>query len=287
MKRLLIKILLFVVLGFPVYFCAHRYIYTHYRTPMNELIRRSLKRADSKRPYDRVIVGDSVSRQLFNDKNQAKSKYEHLTTNAATTMLGQYVLLMEYLKHNTVSEIIVLMNPYSMTDDLNRKFTANYVVGTMYRHPYKQYVTQRAERQIRHCRWWFVPVLFSEFPELCLIDYQQVNPKPYVYEVFFSPLSIEYLKLLRDECAKRNILLRLISPPIPAEFKDMDTAFMAQQLVEHGLMVIAPDYFPLKFKPDAMFADELHPKGPYIDEFRNSLGVEWRREGGEIVDRRP
>ncbi|MDD4736012.1 MAG: hypothetical protein PHP44_07900 [Kiritimatiellae bacterium] len=261
-----------------MYFSIHRTVYTHIRTPLNSLVKQALLEASEKHPYDRVIVGDSVAHQLFNQDNQKKSKYFHLTTNAATTMMGQYILLMEYMKHNKVEEIIVLMTPYSMTDDLNREFTANYVVGTMYRPQYRQYITERAAHQIHNCRWWYIPIVFSEFPELCLINYQKVNPKPFPRELFISPLSLEYLTLLSNVCQHHGVTLRVISPPIPVEFEgSSDLSFIEQQLSSSGLDGIRKTYCPVSVMPSEYYADELHPKKQYVELFRNALNINWER----------
>lgn len=275
MKKLILKGLLFVALGFPLFAATHGYVYTHWRRPIPYLIWDAIEKASRSQPYQRVIVGDSVARQLFDDHNQKRSRYFHLTTNAATTLLGHYILLMEYLKHNALEEIVVLLNPYSLMDNLDRKFTANYVVGSFCREKYRPYITPYAEQQIKNCTWWFVPVLLRNFPEFCLINYQEVNPKPFYNDAYLSPLSLEYLQMLKQTCQSRGISLRVVCPPLSEQHINLDYSFMKEQVAAHDLTECFSGYFDIKYMPTSKFGDELHPKPEYLDEARALLGIQW------------
>lgn len=278
MKKLVLKGLLFLVIGLPLYMAAHRVVYTTYRKPLTLVVQQALARALTEHAYDRVIVGDSVAEQLFNTRNQSRSRYLHLTSNAATTMLGHYILLMELLQRNTIREIVVLLNPYSFGDNLNRIYTANYVVGLFYREPYLSYFTPYAIQQIKNCRWWFVPVLLRDYPELCTINYQRVNDVPFNTEAYLSPISIEYLMKLRQVCISRNIQLRILAPPLSEKMRGLDYAFAQEQARTNGLNDIMSDYFNFSALPEEAFADEMHYKGPFLDRARDLLDLAWQRD---------
>ena len=284
MKKLILQVALFVLIGIPLFAGVHRYVYTHLRRPLTHLMREAVEKASRRQPYGRVIVGDSVAHQLFNDRNQKRSRYFHLTTNAATTLMGHYILLMEYLKRNPTEEIVVLLHPYSLMDNLDREFTANYVVGMFYRKAYKPYITAYAEGQIKNCVWWFVPVLLRDFPELCKINYQTVNPKPFWTDNYLSPLSLEYFGLLGQACRERGITLRVVAPPLSAHLADLDYSFTKKQVEENGLSDFFAGYFDFIYLPTSSFADELHPKSEFLDDARRRVGLDWEKPAGEAAE---
>jgi len=273
------------MLGVPFFMAMHSYVYTHWRRPITYVLQEAIDISSRSHPYDRVIVGDSVAHQLFNSRNQKRSRYLHLTTNAATTLMGHYILLMETLKRCAIKEIVILLHPYSLSDNLNRKFTANYVVGLFYRGQYRPYITPYAEQQIKNCHWWFVPVLLRNFPELCLINYQEVNPKPFYQDVYLSPLSLEYLQLLNQTCQQRAIVLRVMCPPLSDQHRSLDYSYMKEQVATNGLSACFEGYFDIKYMPASKFGDELHPKSEYLDAARTILGIDWELRGESDANR--
>ncbi len=278
MKRFLLQLLLFLLLGLPGYWAAHGYIYRHWRRPLTQVMWEALDRASRPQPYDRIILGDSVAYQLFNAANQKHSRYFHLPTNAATTLMGHYILLMEYARHNVLKEIVLLLHPYSLKDNLDRKYTANYVVGVFFRSPYRAYITPYAEQQIKNCRWWFVPVWLRRFPELCLINYQEVNPKPFWRDMYLSPLSLEYLQMLGRYCESNQVALRIVAPPLPEPQLQVDYTFMQEQVATHGLAPYFEGYFDFASMPAEEYVDELHPKTPFLAKARQLTGIRWELE---------
>ncbi len=278
MNRFLVSIVVFVLLGIPGYWASHDYVYRHWRKPLTYIMWEAIDRASRKQPYDRIIVGDSVAYQLFNASNQKNSRYFHLPTNAATTLMGHYILLMEYAKHNVLKEIVILMHPYSLKDNLDRKYTANYVVGVFFRKPYREYITPYAEKQIKNCPWWFIPIWLRHFPELCLINYQDVNPRPFGCDGYISPLSLEYIQMLGRYCETNHVDLRVVAPPLPEPQLHLDYSFMKEQVATHGLGKYFENYFNFTSMPTDEFVDELHPKTQFLSKARSLTDICWEQK---------
>jgi len=272
--RFVVKLLLFLGIGYLLFGQAHSWVYTHVRKPIMGVTHAALDLAQRTNGYDRVILGDSVAHQFYNQRNQAHSRYAHLPTNAATTMVGQFILIMEHLRNNPLKEIILILHPYSLSDNINREYTANYVVGVYYQRPFRQYFTSYAEELVRNYRWWFLPLWLNRFPEFCTVNYQKVNPRPFpVQSGYISPVNLEYFNLLQSLCEDRGIFLKVIAPAIREDQRTFDYRFARTQIEESGLQDVFRDYFDFLYLPNRYFYDSLHIHWHLIDDVKGIMNA--------------
>jgi hypothetical protein len=277
--RFVVKLLLFLGIGYLLFGQAHSWVYTHVRKPIMGVTHAALDLAQRTNGYDRVILGDSVAHQFYNQRNQAHSRYAHLPTNAATTMVGQFILIMEHLRNNPLKEIILILHPYSLSDNINREYTANYVVGVYYQLPFRHYFTPYAEELVRNYRWWFVPLWLNRFPEFCTVNYQKVNPRPFQGKRgYISPVNLEYFQLLQSFCEDHRISFRVVAPPIREDQRDLDYQFAQEQIVEAGLEDVFRGYFDFHHLPNHYFYDALHVHWQLIDGLKSVLDSRFMTE---------
>jgi hypothetical protein len=284
--RFAVKLLLFLGMGYLLFGQAHSWVYSHVRKPIMGVTHAALELAQQTNGYDRLILGDSVAHQFFNQRNQAHSRYAHLPTNAATTMVGQFILIMEHLKNNPLKEIILILHPYSLSDNINREYTANYVVGVYYQRPFRHYFTPYAEELVRNYRWWFLPLWLNRFPEFCTVNYQKVNPRPFPGKSgYISPVNLEYFVKLQHICRDQDITFRVLAPPIREDQLMLDYSLALSQIEAADLRDVFLTYFDFTYLPNDYFYDPLHVHWRLLDEVRFMLGIDWLKQSSLDGDR--
>lgn len=150
--------------------------------------------------FKKVLIGDSVGQQLFPNKN-SYDDLNSLTTNQAIGMVGQYILINNYIKAgNQIDTLNDFFNPLTFTDNLDQVFTYHYFL--------KPFETKENA------------ALFSANvnEQIDKIPYHQFNKVPHIYATswapefangpknwtFLSPITIEYLHKIRDLSVQNN-----------------------------------------------------------------------------------
>ena len=88
-----------------------------------------IKKVQEKDDSHILIVGDSVSHQLFNNLNEYNPDCCIVGSNGAITAAGQYILVNEYFKnHNQVSDVYLLFLHESFVRTFDTKWGYQYVV---------------------------------------------------------------------------------------------------------------------------------------------------------------
>jgi hypothetical protein len=222
--------------------------------------------------YRKVILGDSVARQLFHPERQPDSDYYHLTSNQAISMLGQYILLENYLKHNAsnTEEVVLVMLPESFDSNLDNKWTFTYFLLPFFSEENEQYISEYASNQIEKYPFYFL----SRFKQLryiakyLRIDYSQFKgDSHHTHEYYLSPISIQYIRRMNKLCDEHNITFRVLPSPLPDEHRNDDYLFMMEQVNDNGLNGLFGEYFQkLSYYPDEVFHDDgLHFREDYLD----------------------
>ena len=186
-------------------------------------------------------------------------------------MLGQFALFDKAWESHSFQRVVLIMHPYSLLDNLNTSFTANYVVGPFYRKGYKHYFSNYAVEQMKATPWYWVPVVFRKFPEYCRLNYQEINPRPFQNEQYLSPLSVEYLVLMAEFCKREGVEFVVLSPPLPSRLTNSDFSFMREQVATAGLEKEFATYFDLDFYPEGYFVDEIHLYPVRVEELRSKM----------------
>lgn len=89
-----------------------------------------IEKAMTKDGTTKLIIGDSVCRQLFNDLQDINSgDFTIIGSNAAITMAGQYILAAEYLKaHPDATDIYLFALPPSLKRTFDTELGYQYVI---------------------------------------------------------------------------------------------------------------------------------------------------------------
>lgn len=230
-------------------------------------------RSKTKLPSDTLYIGDSVGNQFF----PFERTYNSLTSNAAVTMAGNYILIKNCLKHNPqIKAIVFLSVPNDLGFAFEKKLVYNNFVqpffslenlsdfdGLMYRKLLKQ---PQSLLSVFHA-YKILP--FSD------VDFSGgtgfVDPSDYISEMqqdSLSDFALHYFQKIMKLCSQNNVDLKLISPPVPLSWKQksQDWKKIKLQFRQSGLIQSFPDYFnTIRYFPDSCFIDGLHLRKAVLD----------------------
>jgi len=217
-----------------------------------------------------LILGDSVGYQLFPDDNEYCIS---LATNQALGIPGNYFLLKNYLNAgNSIESLIIIYRPYSFINNLNNKLTYHYFLKPFYNDEYNQYFTKKLLKQIKKIpnkNYLVIPSIkatswspsFSINKKIIFEltdEFENTNnEKPYNY---LSPISVQYLNMIKDLSIKYNFNIKLLPPPISVNKKIKLDSFQ-NETKETNLTEEFKYYTKnLNYIDSKYFEDEIHLK---------------------------
>lgn len=231
--------------------------------------------------FQRVLIGDSVGRQLFEEKYQRENGATYyLASNQAVTPMGNYLLLLEYLARNPQTrEAVYVALPSSLCNDFGTRYTFHYFILPFVR-------TGMADaldpEDLEHLEAKFGrPVVRNARLQNALFH----STKAYEFYSDRLPLSsvparipgripdrcAKYLCRIRDLCASNGVALRIVCPPLR---DDARTApfFDQRELDRVGLGDVATNYFADAFRvPSSHFRDVHHFDFGWLAKNRRDL----------------
>ncbi|MGL4947337.1 MAG: hypothetical protein ACRDAQ_03835 [Cetobacterium sp.] len=236
--------------------------------------------ANQKSDYKEVILGDSVSRQIFNIQNQENSKYYHLSSNQAISVLGNYILLEKYLKNNPQTEkVYLMMRPTSFNNDLNQKWTYAYFILPFFSVENIDLFSKKVLNKLKsrnkeiYLNYDLIKVL-EKNPKLALsmkIDYSDHKDHS-KEEAFLSEVSIESLKKIEKLCFDNKIKFEILSSPL-SEKETKVYSRLEEDISKNNFTEIFSRYFEsISFYPESSFGDGIHFEKKYLNENIENIG---------------
>ncbi len=239
----------------------------------------------------RLILGDSICRQLFSNLENCNPQVSMLATNAALMITGQYLLAEEYLEaHPDATDVYLVMHPLPLTRTFDLEWSYRYAVMTyvetgtienldantrkIIREVYGSVLVQRPVVELAEA----VPVV----RKLCL-SYIFNNKKPYEQS---SPFEIadQYVKNLYDLCEERNVRLHVYAAPVSEYFRK-DVEALETQYPGTWMSSMYPDYFEnILFYSDEMSSDGSHFSGEYAQRDKLNEIIETAYAGTPLLD---
>lgn len=215
----------------------------------------SVKKAKMKKNVKYLILGDSVTRQIYNNYSYNDSIYS-LACNQVITMAGQYFLLHDFIKANPNKPhcVILMMHPYSFANDLDQNGYQYFLkpLDTPNHRALKNRHLSDRIHQICLAKWsQFPPIKYGNFSPSSSI---KTNSKG------ISQISKEYLDSIICYCNSNHIELRLCSTPIKeSEFNSVLEVFDPQ--VDSMLTSYKSS---IRLYPNEYFVDNLHFREEFI-----------------------
>lgn len=223
--------------------------------------------------YTKLILGDSVCHQMFTDLQDYNDDICILGSNAAITMIGQYILMREFLdNHDEVSDIWLIIIPSSLSSYIDTYYGYQYIVMPNVEKGTLALLDQPTTKQLENV----YGKIFLNPSVVHFLDRSAPSRKVYLNLLSkhgegygnapMSPVSIEYIDKMINLCSEHNVRLHLLSGPVSNArkdiYQDIVTEFKAT-----GLDQQFPNYSrDIMYYPDIQFRDGIHLGGDYANQ---------------------
>lgn len=226
----------------------------------------------------RLILGDSICRQMFADLEQYNPGTSIQATNAALMITGQYLLAEEYLKcHPDATDIFLVMHPMPLTRTFDTEWGYRYAVMTYAETDTLALLDRNTLDAMAGVYGSFfmqksVVRLIEDSPVLrkLYLSYIDLNRSDYVQE---SPFEIadQYVKKMYQLCSENQVALHLYPSPVSESFREQVQA-LAEEYGNTWMSSVYPDFFSqILYYPDEWSEDLSHFSGEHAS--RESLNA--------------
>jgi hypothetical protein len=276
MKRFILKSVLFVLIFLalaqvrPLYLLSNdRYKHSGAGSEIYYSINKSERKNKSS---VKILLGDSVARQMFNNVASNDPIYS-LACNQAIGMVGQFILLNNYLRAgNHVDTVYLLFTPFSFLNNLNDVYTYHYFLKPFYMNKYFPLFSQTVIDQIHKIPYYYLSrcpyVLTSKWAP----DFVSKDKIDYT---FLSPISAEYLIKIKALSIKYGFRFVVMPTPTSLSNRRRIENMNKNEIVANNLQNEFRDYFKsIIYLDDSNFiSDGVHLINPlkYAEYYRNSF----------------
>jgi hypothetical protein len=233
----------------------------------------SIKLSNQKTKFKKLLIGDSVARQISTGNRLGDSVYS-LACNQAVSMAGQYILLNNYIQSgNQFDTLYILYSPSSFQNNLDQIFTFNYFMKPFYEDQNFKYLSKNVHDQISK-------IPFHSASQLNLIKSSnwspEYNSKSIPVVSFLSPISIEYLTRIDSLSKLHGFHIIVISPPCSKNFRRSILQMDRRKIFNNKLDRLFEGYFEsIIYLDEAKFTDGLHlqdrlPSVVHLDSIVNN-----------------
>ena len=223
---------------------------------------KALEKSKKKTKYRKLILGDSTANQFYNCKKEDPNGAYSLSCTQAIGMVGQFILLNNYLNAgNRPDSVYLVYTPFSFWDNLDQVYTYHYFLKPFYYDEYKPLMTKTVIEQIRRIpKYW-----------ACHIPYIQTTgwaPDIKLQErhySFLSPISTEYLTKIDSLSIEYKFDLEIIPTYVANHWRDSINHFNRKEFESTVFGNKLTQYLEqIYYLPDSCFIDEVHLKHPML-----------------------
>jgi hypothetical protein len=274
MKRFLINSLLFLTLfAIGLYSRSFYLLITDaYKKTVNGAdTYNAIAKSKQKKKTRKVLLGDSVGRQLF-ENTKFNDTINSFACNQAIGLVGHYLLLNNFLKAgNEVDTVYMIFRPSSFLNNLDEKYTFHYFLKPFYKDEYKPLFTKTVYDQIRRIPFNFI----SQDPALLTSNWApDFNAKDKKSYTFLSPISAEYMTRIKELSIKYGFELIILPSPVSITSRDEIAAIDRSEINNNGLGEEFENYFnQIIYLNDTSFMDGIHLNHPetYTQYYKENL----------------
>ena len=246
---------------------------TYKHTVAGTEIYQSILKSKQKKKTKKIIIGDSVGRQLFNNDTENDS-INSLACNKSISMAGQFFLLNNYLNAgNKIDTVFMIFTPFSFQNNLNDGFTYHYFLKPFCNDEYKSLFTNTVIQQIKK-----IPYAdFCRFPNILTSNWSpDFKSKDKIKYTFLSPISIEYLIKIKELSRRHNFKVIILPTPTRLSRKAEVERMVRTEITKNNLEPEFKDFFEnIIYLSDNNFVDDVHLKKErvaiYSEYYKNKL----------------
>ncbi len=270
------NLIFLILLPFLIYLLSVFLVYSNVykKIATNSLIYQALDKSRKKQIAKKIILGDSVGEQLFSCYSESDTLLS-LATNASINMVGQYLLLNNYLNAgNKIEQVYLIYNPLGFKNNMEGHITYHFFLKPFYRDEYKPLFSKTVLTQLNKIPF----ISICQNPLVLSSDWVPPKRNYPINEtndtVFLSPISIEYLHRIKKLSIIHNFKFKIISPPVIISNKQKINKLDKQSINSSNLTEEFKDYFEqIIYLNDSCFMDEFHLNNPkvYSESFKNKF----------------
>lgn len=240
-----------------------------------------------------LIIGDSVCNQMFRNPDIRKNTNVcYAGTNAALTIEGQYILVHEFLSHESAEEIYLLILPLPGLERLDYRVAYQYFVGPMIYTQLFDSLPQADRDEIENIfgKKNLTPQMVSLYERnkiarkmyLSTIQFVgRVNPKHFNISCDWER---KYLKMIQDECKQAGVTLHVL--PCPCIDSEADMKSIQNFCEKYKDFDFVEEYEKVNpYLPEELFRDGLHFKDEIcgVDFYMDLLQSLYGDEGTKLI----
>jgi len=257
------RVILFIVIGFvALNIFIEMFPFSQNRTVASEAIFRAIARSKLHASGKILLIGDSVAHQL--KLGDSQSHYFDLTTNAAISLAGQFVLVQNALENNTNLEKIVLVyHPQCFNNNLDQEWTFNYFCKPFLFLRNCDTWSSSVLQEISQKPYWLVYAPVVRYTSLLgSIDY---SDGPLSHRAFLSDISSDYLIKIEEISEEFGLEFVIVAPPL-SEASTENVRELRMSIEACGLEELFRHYEEsVIYWPDSCFKDSIHIKSEYLE----------------------
>lgn len=268
MKRILYFIGLFIIFVSPIvifYTVKTAWLLKDdkYKTTIygNEIYR-AIEKSQKKTKYKKLILGDSTANQFYNCKEEDPDSAYSLSCNQAIGMVGQYILLNNYLNAgNRPDTVFLVYTPFSFWDNLDQVYTYHYFLKPFYYDEYKFMMSPLVINQIHKLPKY----VLCHFPLIQTTGWAPNIKQERRNYSFLSPICKEYLSKIHLLSIQYNFEFTIIPTFVAEHWRDSINHFNHKEYANCDYKKELSQYLEnIPYLADSCFIDEVHLKSPYL-----------------------
>ena len=225
-------------------------------------IYRAIEKSKKKTKYKKLILGDSTANQFYNCKEEDPDSAYSLSCNQAIGMIGQYILLNNYLEAgNRPDSVFLVYTPFSFWDNLDQVYTYHYFMKPFYYDKNKSLMSPTVIQQIQK-----IPKrMICHFPLIQTTSWAPSIKQEERDYSFLSPICKDYLSKIDSLSAKYNFTFSIIPTFVAEHWRDSVNLFKRNEFAGYSYQKELAHYLDnITYLADSCFVDEVHLKNPQL-----------------------
>lgn len=233
---------------------------TYQRIVAGNEIYLSIRKSKQKHKFHKLLLGDSVARQLF-PNNSDNDTLNSLACNQSIGMVGQYILLNNYIQaKNDIDTVYMVFSPFSFINNLDQVYTYHYFIKPFYNSEYHDLFTTTVHNQIHKIPFTSISHVPLIFVSNWAPDFNSTDSNVFT---LLSPISVEYLFKIKKLSEQYHFTLVFIPPPLSIQSKYTVAKMLQNEIIPTGLSSEFNNYFNrIEYFDDSCFSDGHHLKDP-------------------------
>ncbi len=232
----------------------------------------SIAKSKKKNKSKKLIIGDSVGKQLFENK-VINDTINSFACNQGISMAGHFILLNNYINAgNQIDTVFFIFTPFSFRNNLDEIYTFQYFLKPFYNDEYMPYFSKTVLKQIEDIPYYklcrYPPITTTNWSP----DFTEKDMSGSY--TFLSPISVEYLKKIKNLALQNNFKLIFLPAPTRISRKIEVQNLNKNEISGTGLEEEFKGFFDkIVYLDDNNFFDIVHLKNPapYTEYYKNNF----------------